>query len=183
MTIECVDHQETKNNLQKNRNHQASKHYLQMPQIQRGKKTPRKDSGEEYHSDCSTQIGDNESHYNEDGTRNSNGNVQKENQGHQTSQKPDTNQEDYELATIKKPKKQFNSNQERDKFVKNYQMKFKTEMCRNWELTGKCKFQNSCSFAHGKEELMKKKHLPENYKTKLCVQFHTTSYCPYGNRC
>ena len=48
-------------------------------------------------------------------------------------------------------------------------MKFKTEMCINWELTGKCKFQDSCSFAHGKDQLMKKKHLPENYKTKLCV--------------
>ena len=56
-------------------------------------------------------------------------------------------------------------------------------MCRNWELFGKCKFQDKCSFAHGNHELMKKVHLPSNYKTKPCIQFHTTSYCPYGNRC
>jgi hypothetical protein len=62
-------------------------------------------------------------------------------------------------------------------------MKYKTEMCRNWELFKKCKFQNNCSFAHGEHELHKKTHLPNNYKTKLCHQFHTTSYCPYGNRC
>ena len=62
-------------------------------------------------------------------------------------------------------------------------MKRKTEMCRNWELTGKCKFQDQCSFAHGKHELVKKTHLPNNFKTKICTQFHTTAYCPYGNRC
>lgn len=84
---------------------------------------------------------------------------------------------------MKRPKRHFNSEQERDNFVKQYQMKYKTEMCRNWELFGKCKFQNSCSFAHGEHELHKKVHLPSNYKTKLCYQFHTSSYCPYGNRC
>ena len=62
-------------------------------------------------------------------------------------------------------------------------MKFKTEMCRNWECFGKCKFQDKCSFAHGEHEIMRKVHLPNNYKTKPCIQFHTTAYCPYGNRC
>jgi len=66
----------------------------------------------------------------------------------------------YEEATIKKPKKHFSSEQERENFIKQYQMKFKTEMCRNWELFGKCKFQTKCSFAHGEHELMKKVHLP-----------------------
>lgn len=56
-------------------------------------------------------------------------------------------------------------------------------MCRNWEMFGKCKFQDKCSFAHGEHELHKKVHLPSNYKTKPCTQFHTTSYCPYGSRC
>lgn len=56
-------------------------------------------------------------------------------------------------------------------------------MCRNWELFGKCKFQDKCSFAHGDHELLKKAHLPSNYKTKPCIQFHTTSFCPYGSRC
>ena len=74
----------------------------------------------------------------------------------------------FEEATVKKPKKHFNSEQERDNFVKQYQIKYKTEMCRNWELFGKCKFQDKCSFAHGESELLKKVHLPSNYKTKLC---------------
>ena len=62
-------------------------------------------------------------------------------------------------------------------------MKYKTEICRNWEEFGKCKFQSTCSYAHGPHELLKKKHLPQNYKTKICIQFHTTQYCPYGSRC
>lgn len=88
-----------------------------------------------------------------------------------------------ELATLKRPKKHFRDDYERENFVTQYKKKFKTEMCKNWELTGKCKFGNTCSFAHGEDELHKKSHLPLNYKTKLCTQFHTSSYCPYGNRC
>mmetsp|Transcript_11758 Transcript_11758/g.11687 ORF Transcript_11758/g.11687 Transcript_11758/m.11687 type:complete len:95 (+) Transcript_11758:629-913(+) len=72
---------------------------------------------------------------------------------------------------------------ERDQFVRSYKLKYKTEMCKNWDLYGKCKFQSKCSFAHGKHELNKKVHLPNNFKTKLCTQFHETSFCPYGNRC
>lgn len=87
------------------------------------------------------------------------------------------------MATVKKPKKLFRNEQERDNFVRQYQMKKKTEMCRNWEISGKCKFMDQCSFAHGKHELVKKVHLPSNYKTKICTQFHTTAFCPYGNRC
>lgn len=77
--------------------------------------------------------------------------------------------ESLEMATMKKPKKHFNTEQERDNFVRQYQMKKKTEMCRNWEISGTCKFKDHCSFAHGKHELVKKVHLPSNYKTKLCT--------------
>ena len=35
-----------------------------------------------------------------------------------------------------------------------FQQKFKTEMCRNWELNGKCKFGTECTFAHGYHELL-----------------------------
>lgn len=88
-----------------------------------------------------------------------------------------------EMATIKRPKRQFESDYARDNFVKQYKSKLKTEMCRNWELTGTCPFLRTCSFAHGAHELVKKKHLLPNFKTKACVQFHETGYCPYGNRC
>jgi butyrate response factor 1 len=78
-----------------------------------------------------------------------------------------------------------------------YEKKYKTEVpyfspfltfsflqiCRNFELTGKCKFGDNCSFAHGDNELLKKKHVPSKYKTKLCNQYHTHMYCPYGLRC
>lgn len=35
-----------------------------------------------------------------------------------------------------------------------FQQKFKTEMCRNWELNGKCKFGAECTFAHGVHQLL-----------------------------
>lgn len=58
-------------------------------------------------------------------------------------------------------------------------------MCKNWELTGRCKYEKSCSFAHGKHELSKKKHMPKNYKSKACEQFHDheIGFCTYANRC
>jgi len=56
-------------------------------------------------------------------------------------------------------------------------------MCKNWELTGRCFFRNTCSFAHGDQELTKKENLPSNFKTRPCVVLHRTAYCPYGSRC
>lgn len=47
---------------------------------------------------------------------------------------------DRQEATIKKPRKKFNCKHEKDKFVESYKMKKKTEICKNWELTGNCKF-------------------------------------------
>jgi hypothetical protein len=56
-------------------------------------------------------------------------------------------------------------------------------LCKNWQLTGLCAFEDSCSFAHGAEELNSKPNIPKNYKTKLCKRFHEDLYCPYGPRC
>lgn len=64
-----------------------------------------------------------------------------------------------------------------------FQQKFKTEMCRNWELNGKCKFGVECTFAHGSHELLQKSHIPSNYRTKECKNFYTNLYCSYGERC
>jgi Zinc finger C-x8-C-x5-C-x3-H type (and similar) len=60
--------------------------------------------------------------------------------------------------------------------------KYKTEMCRNWEL-GNCEFGETCAFAHGDQELRLKPNLGYNYKTKKCKQFYELGYCIYGNRC
>ena len=62
--------------------------------------------------------------------------------------------------------------------------KYKTEICRNWELEGYCRFGDECTFAHGNLELNKKVSMPSNYKTKICKQFDEEPfYCPYGEKC
>ena len=66
--------------------------------------------------------------------------------------------------------------------LNNYRMKWKTEMCKYWEMYGKCKYGNNCAFAHGESELNKRK-LSFNYKTKPCKQFFELGYCSYGIRC
>ena len=64
----------------------------------------------------------------------------------------------------------------------NFKTKWKTEMCRYWEMNGVCKYGDNCAFAHGDSELKKRK-LTYNYKTKPCKQFFELGYCTYGCRC
>ena len=64
----------------------------------------------------------------------------------------------------------------------NFKTKWKTEICRYWEMYGECKFGDSCAFAHGDSELKKRK-MTFNYKTKPCKQFFELGYCSYGCRC
>ena len=62
--------------------------------------------------------------------------------------------------------------------------KYKTEICRNWEVEGFCRFGDECTFAHGDFELNRKASMPSNYKTKVCTQFtEDPFYCPYGEKC
>jgi len=74
-------------------------------------------------------------------------------------------------------------NKDLEIYQEEHQNKYKTELCRNFEQTGFCKFTNRCAFAHGMHELKEKIFLPSNYKTKLCKQFTKYMYCPYGQRC
>ena len=62
-------------------------------------------------------------------------------------------------ATRKKQKKLFANVEERQEFNQTVEMKRKTEMCKNIIHFGECKFGNNCSYAHTKEELLKKKHV------------------------
>lgn len=55
--------------------------------------------------------------------------------------------------------------------------KYKTEMCRNWE-QGFCAFGNSCSFAHGENELRLKP-----LDDRPCLHYFQHGYCLYGGRC
>ncbi|KAI9273691.1 hypothetical protein BY458DRAFT_419472, partial [Sporodiniella umbellata] len=59
---------------------------------------------------------------------------------------------------------------------------YKTEMCRNWQEIGHCRYQHKCRFAHGAEEL---RSIPRSskYKTQTCRTFHLTGTCLYGVRC
>ncbi|CAD8157221.1 unnamed protein product [Paramecium pentaurelia] len=60
--------------------------------------------------------------------------------------------------------------------------KFKTEMCKNWSLLGKCNYSNKCQFAHGENEKISRQSNIK-YKSKLCRSFHQEYVCFYGARC
>ncbi|RCH86007.1 hypothetical protein CU098_003545 [Rhizopus stolonifer] len=59
---------------------------------------------------------------------------------------------------------------------------YKTEMCRNWQEIGTCRYGHKCRFAHGQEELRYIQRSPK-YKTQICRTFHLTGTCLYGVRC
>ncbi|KAH0613843.1 uncharacterized protein H6S33_005729 [Morchella sextelata] len=58
---------------------------------------------------------------------------------------------------------------------------YKTEMCRNWNEIGECRYGRSCQFAHGKKEL---RIVPRHgqWKTKTCMAW-LHGGCTYGSRC
>ena len=60
--------------------------------------------------------------------------------------------------------------------------RYKTELCRPFEESGKCKYGDKCQFAHGKHELRHMVRHPK-YKTELCRTYHSSGLCPYGPRC
>lgn len=62
--------------------------------------------------------------------------------------------------------------------------KYKTELCKNFEETGICKYKNKCRYAHGKQELICKGLINKNYKKIKCDKFHgLEGYCQYGDKC
>ncbi len=64
----------------------------------------------------------------------------------------------------------------------NLDPKYKTEICKKFQTTGKCPYGQKCRFAHGKEELITK-FKGKNYKKIPCKSFFEKGYCPYGSRC
>ena len=51
----------------------------------------------------------------------------------------------------------------------NLQLKYKTEMCRNWM---SCKYGAKCRYAHGINELNYKQDVNSFYKSRNCKLFH-----------
>ena len=41
-------------------------------------------------------------------------------------------------ASVQKPKRKFNNQEEKIEFVQKFQAKLKTEICKNWEQFGNC---------------------------------------------
>ncbi|XP_051844993.1 mRNA decay activator protein ZFP36 [Antechinus flavipes] len=60
--------------------------------------------------------------------------------------------------------------------------RYKTELCRTFSESGKCRYGSKCQFAHGLEELRPASRHPK-YKTELCRKFLLLGACPYGTRC
>jgi len=93
----------------------------------------------------------------------------------------------------------YNTNQYKNKFSKikqkrkkqgpfkstasDFKIKYKTELCKYYEINGFCKYGDKCAYAHGKENLRSKVTNSTAYRTRKCVQFFENGYCPYGNRC
>ncbi len=51
--------------------------------------------------------------------------------------------------------------------------RYKTELCRPFTETGKCKYGDKCQFSHGTKELRNLMRHPK-YKTEYCRTFHTS---------
>eukprot|EP00076_Gallus_gallus_P030976 XP_015155706.1 mRNA decay activator protein ZFP36-like [Gallus gallus] len=59
---------------------------------------------------------------------------------------------------------------------------YKTELCRPFTATGRCRYGARCQFAHGPEELRGLRRHPK-YRTQPCSTFQRCGTCPYGSRC
>ncbi|XP_057617877.1 mRNA decay activator protein ZFP36 [Chionomys nivalis] len=60
--------------------------------------------------------------------------------------------------------------------------RYKTELCRTYSESGRCRYGAKCQFAHGLGELRQANRHPK-YKTELCHKFYLQGRCPYGSRC
>ena len=76
-----------------------------------------------------------------------------------------------------------NSSEERSNKGNDHQLKYRTELCKFYEINGKCKYGDNCIFAHGKENLREKVLNKSGYKKRPCINFFEFGYCMYGNRC
>ena len=91
-----------------------------------------------------------------------------------------------DLKNKKKISQNYNKNRNKIPFkgeAKDFKIKYKTELCKYYEINGYCKYGDKCAYAHGKENLRSKVTNTTAYRTKKCTQFFEQGYCPYGSRC
>jgi hypothetical protein len=91
-----------------------------------------------------------------------------------------------DLKNKKKISQNNNKNKNKVPFkgeAKDFKIKYKTELCKYYEIDGHCKYGDKCAYAHGKENLRSKVTNTTAYRTKKCTQFFEQGYCPYGSRC
>ena len=98
--------------------------------------------------------------------------------------------EDKEEKELNDNKVKFNNKKDHKKrqgpfksTAADFKIKYKTELCKYYEINGYCKYGDSCAYAHGKENLRSKITNTTAYRTRNCAQFFQNGYCPYGNRC
>ena len=113
------------------------------------------------------------------------------------SEEYSTSNEDNQKKEKMKEKKNQKKSKKNNKFSKkdkkekepyrtnafDFKKKYKTELCKNFEINGYCKYGDNCAYAHGIENLRLKITNTTAYRTKKCIQFFEKGYCPYGNRC
>jgi hypothetical protein len=61
--------------------------------------------------------------------------------------------------------------------------KYKSELCKNYEILGYCPYGDKCDYAHGIKELRGINNNNQNFRIKKCKSFFLNGFCPYGNRC
>lgn len=70
-----------------------------------------------------------------------------------------------------KKQMQFQSRKQMLRYIENFKLNYKTQLCRNFMEGRPCEFGEDCAYAHGYEELIVKpspQQFNKNYKTKMC---------------
>ncbi len=98
----------------------------------------------------------------------------------QNSLKKFTNKFEDDYFKNKKTEKEEEKEKEKEE---QSQKKYRTELCKYFEINGRCKFGDNCIFAHGKENLRENLCKKSGYKKRPCVNFFEKGFCMYGNRC
>lgn len=80
------------------------------------------------------------------------------------------------------PRIEFENKKQNGVLTQDKNIRFKTEICRNFKERGSCIYGDQCQFAHGRQEL-RDAIKGNKYKTKSCQKYWIAGYCAYGPRC